>query len=193
MSAVKLLEYPTEKDWLEVKRRALVTAGLTPKNAPDVAWKHAILEARHSPIRYLRFSFYIECPYWVSVHLCRHVHAQPYVRSQRNDRQSDYDRNAARQDEPVSMILDVNAEEQLKAQGFEVINPAKINAMLPRSMAYGQYMDMSRLMLCFCDCVFMLNGWENSRGAKQEFAWSVLGEKKIYFEKDGLPEVTNDD
>ena len=85
------------------------------------------------------------------------------------------------------------AEEQLKAQGFEVINPAAVNAVLPRSTAYGQYMAMSRVMLSFCDCVFMLNGWENSRGAKQEFAWSVLDSKQIYFEKYGLPEVTNDD
>lgn len=124
MSSVKLLEYPVEIDWLEVKRRALVTAGLTPKNPPDAAWKHAILEARHSPIRYLRFSFYIECPYWVSVHLCRHVHAQPYVRSQRNDRQSDYDRNSAPQDAPVSMILDVNAEELMTMANKRLCNKA---------------------------------------------------------------------
>ena len=84
------------------------------------------------------------------------------------------------------------AEIQLKAQGFEVINPAKINALLPRSTSYGKYMDMSRLLLSFCDCVFMLNGWEHSRGAKQELAWSVLDSKQIYFEKDGVPEVTND-
>lgn len=84
------------------------------------------------------------------------------------------------------------AEEQLKAQGFEVINPAKINALLPRSTSYGQYMAISRTLHGFCDSVFMLKDWEHSRGAKQEFAWSVLDEKKIYFEKDGLPEVTND-
>lgn len=107
---VQLLEYPTEQDWKEVKRRALVTIGKEPVNPPSDEWKTAILKARHSPVRYLRFSFLIECPYWVSVHLCRHVHAQPYVRSQRNDRQSYYDRNAARQDEPVRMIWDMNAE-----------------------------------------------------------------------------------
>ena len=33
------------------------------------------------------------------------------MRSQRNDRQSDYDRDAARQDATISMIFDVNAEE----------------------------------------------------------------------------------
>lgn len=108
---VELLEKPTQKDWLEVKRRALVTIGKKPVTAPTEEWKHDILRARHSPIRRLFFSFYIECPYWVSVHLCRHIHAQPYVKSQRNDRQNDYNRNSAPQDAIVSMIWDMNAEE----------------------------------------------------------------------------------
>ena len=108
---VKVLEAPTEDDWAKVKQRALVTVGTEAKTPPTEAWKHAILEARHSPIRRLWFSFYIECPYWVSVHLCRHIHAQPYVQSQRNDRQSRYDRDKAQQDTEVKMILDVNAEE----------------------------------------------------------------------------------
>lgn len=109
---VKLLEYPTEKEWMEVKRRALVTIGKHPVTPPSDEWKRDILRAKHSPIRYLRFSFLIEnLPSWVSVHLCRHVHAQPYVKSQRNDRQNEYDRNAAPQNAPVDMIWDVNAEE----------------------------------------------------------------------------------
>lgn len=109
---ITMLEYPTEVDWYEVKRRALVTVGKEPVKPPDREWKEKILRARHSPIRYLRFAFEAkDVPYWVSVHLCRHVHAQPYVRTQRNDRQSEYDRNAARQDAPVNMIWDMNAEE----------------------------------------------------------------------------------
>lgn len=110
---VKLNEYPTNNDWFEVKKRALVTVGKEAVTEPTTEWKRKILEARHSPIRRLQFSFYIECPYWVSVHLCRHIHAQPYVKSQRNDRQADYDRNAAPQNAPVCMIWDMNAEELL--------------------------------------------------------------------------------
>lgn len=121
---VELLEYPLERDWLEVKRRALVTVGKRPVTKPDLPWRKAILEARHSPIRYLRFSFYIECPSWVSVHLCRHIHAQPYVKSQRNDRQNDYDRNSARQDTPVCMIFDVNAEELMTIANKRLCNLA---------------------------------------------------------------------
>lgn len=108
---VELFEYPTNDDWAEVRRRALVTIGKKKADIPTKSWKEKILKARHSPIRRLHFAFYIECPYWVSVHLVRHVHSQPYVKSQRNDRQNEYDRNKAPQDEMVCMIWDMNAEE----------------------------------------------------------------------------------
>lgn len=109
---VTCIEHPTEQDWIACKERALVTVGLKVKTPPTEEWKGAILKARHSPIRRLRFSFLLEeIPYFVSVHLCRHIHSQPYVRSQRNDRQSAYDRNKAPQDSPVTMIWDMNAEE----------------------------------------------------------------------------------
>lgn len=110
---VSLLEYPNDDTWMEIKRRALVTVGKKPVNAPDLNWRKKILKARHSPIRYAKISFYLEVPYWLSVHLCRHVHAQPYVKSQRNDRQSEYDRNSAPQNQIVCMIFDVNAEEMI--------------------------------------------------------------------------------
>lgn len=112
---VSLLSYPTDSDWIEVKRRALITLygrDLGDIKPPNPVWKSKILEARHSPIRYLRFSFLItDIPSNISVHLCRHVHAQPYVSSLRNDRQRVMDGDAARRDTPVDMILDVNAEE----------------------------------------------------------------------------------
>lgn len=116
---VKILEYPKEKDWMEVKRRALVTVGKNPVTPPTSKWKHAILEARHSPIRYLRYSFLLEnIPYWVAMHIRTHVHDTPngdeffpYIKSQRDDRQSDYKRGKAPQDQPVNMILDVSGEQ----------------------------------------------------------------------------------
>ena len=123
-SIVSICEFPDYKDWVEVKRRALVTVGKTRFSDPTFEWKRNILRAKHSPIRYLRFSFTIECPYWVSVHLCRHIHAQPYVRSQRNDRQDAYDRNAARQDEMVTMIWDINAEELMTICNKRLCNQA---------------------------------------------------------------------
>lgn len=125
---VELLRYPNDDDWKEVKRRALVTVGKDANlNVPSYNWKEKILKARHSPIRYLQFSFLLEdVPYFVSVHLCRHIHAQPYVRSQRNDRQNEYDRNAARQDHPVTMIWDMNAEELITIANKRLCNLASV-------------------------------------------------------------------
>ena len=160
---VRLNEYPTDKDWFEVKKRALVTIGKSAVTEPSLEWKHKILRARHSPIRRLHFSFYIECPYWVSVHLCRHIHAQPYVRSQRNDRQSEYDRNTAPQNEMVSMIWDMNAEElmvisnkrlckQASKETREVVqkmcnlveetNPEFAGLLVPACVFYGRCHEM---------------------------------------------------
>ncbi len=111
---ISLLEFPTEHDWDEVYRRCLITVGKRPIKHPSDEWKRKLLIARHSPIRRLRFSFLLEgIPSYCSVHLCRHVHAQPYVKSQRNDRQSEYDRNKAPQDAKVDMIYDLGGEEML--------------------------------------------------------------------------------
>lgn len=108
---VLLIEYPTKNDWVAFKRRALVTVGKDSNIPPTIEMRQDFLEARHSPIRRLWFGFYLEgIPSWVATHLARHVHAQPYIKSQRTDR-TGVDRNKLPQDEPVDMILDVNAEE----------------------------------------------------------------------------------
>ena len=109
---IELLKYPTADDWMLCRQATLVTVGKEATEPPSMRFKQKILEARHSPIRTLMFMFRLtDIPSWVSVHLCRHVHAQPFVKSQRNDRQSEYDRNKAPQDTPVSMMWWMNAEE----------------------------------------------------------------------------------
>lgn len=108
---VELIKHPTAEDWILCRQCTLVTVGKKTNKEPPEEWKHSILKARHSSIRVLNFTFKLEVPYWVSVHLCRHIHAQPFVKSQRNDRQSEYDRNSAPQNAPVDMMWYMNAEE----------------------------------------------------------------------------------
>lgn len=108
---VELIKYPSAEDWMLCKQCALVTVGKNAITEPSIEWKHDILSARHSPIRVLNFTFKLELPYWVSVHLCRHIHSQPFVKSQRNDRQTEYDRNSAPQNATVTMLWYMNAEE----------------------------------------------------------------------------------
>ena len=109
---ITLIRRPTIDDWMLVKECALVTVGKAAKTEPDEEWKRRILRARHSPIRELKFVFLLDgIPSWVATHLSRHHEGvQPYIMSQRNDRQKEYDRNAARQDAPVRMIWSLNAE-----------------------------------------------------------------------------------
>lgn len=61
------------------------------------------------------------------------------------------------------------AEKSLKEAGYEVVNPAKVNAQMPKSTSYEDYMKMSLCMLETCDYIYMLRGWQNSKGANMEF------------------------
>lgn len=109
---VEILKHPTEEDWMLCKKCTLVTVSKDSNKPPTEEWKTKILKANHSPIRTLTFCFRLtDIPYWVSVHLCRHVHATPFVSTQRNDRQDKYDRGKAPQDQPVSMCWYMSAEE----------------------------------------------------------------------------------
>lgn len=123
---VELIKYPTDEDWMLVKECTLVTVGKEAKTLPTEEWKHRLLMARHSPIRELKFVFRItDLPYWVSVHLVRHhVGCQPYVRSQRNDRQAAYDREKAPQDAPVDMIWSMNADALITIASKRLCNQA---------------------------------------------------------------------
>jgi hypothetical protein len=97
----------------------------TPKNGPSEKLVHDCLNARHSPIRVFNFAFLIEdIPSNTSVHLCRHVHAVPYVSSLRNDRQNRMDGDKAPRDTPVDMILYCNAEEFMTISNKRLCNKA---------------------------------------------------------------------
>lgn len=125
MANVELVKYPTVEDWLLCKKCTLVTVGKETETPPTEKFKRDILRARHSPIRELRFVFRLtDVPYWVSVHLCRHVHAQPYVKTQRNDRQGEYDRTTAPQNAPVDMMWSVNGEELIVIANKRLCNLA---------------------------------------------------------------------
>lgn len=111
---ITVLKYPSDEDWMLVKKAAFRTIGKDTERQPELLWKRRLLQAVHSPIRLLNYAVLIEdIPSWVSVHLVRHIHAQPFVSTQRNDRvnEENYDRRKAPQDTPVSMIWYFNAEE----------------------------------------------------------------------------------
>lgn len=63
------------------------------------------------------------------------------------------------------------AELKLKLTGLEVINPAKLNDVLPE-LTHEQYMTICMAELSLCDSIYMLKGYEKSKGAMQELKWA---------------------
>lgn len=71
---------------------------------------------------------------------------------------------------PMTGIPDFNrpaffhAAEGIAASGHQVLNPAT----LPDGLTQHQYMDICQAMVRSADAIFLLNGWQASRGALAE-------------------------
>lgn len=59
------------------------------------------------------------------------------------------------------------AERRLKEEypDAEIINPAKISQLLPKSFSWGDYMAICIPLVFRADIVYLLEDWENSKGA----------------------------
>ena len=77
----------------------------------------------------------------------------------------------------------VSAENELIAAGHEVVNPAKLNLIVPDTYTQQEYMSICIPLLNTCDAVFCLNGWQHSHRANQEVAHCMETGKAIFFEK----------
>lgn len=73
---------------------------------------------------------------------------------------------------PMTGYLDLNfpafhfEAQRLRGEGYEVVNPAEINPDPGAEWSDCMRADIRELMTC--DSIFMLQGWENSRGARLE-------------------------
>lgn len=94
---------------------------------PSVKFKKQMLRAEHSPLRCLMFYIDLyDIPYYVSVHLCRHVHAQPFVTTSRPDILKDLPpREEQKKTDPVNMRLLVNAQEIINISRVRLCNKAE--------------------------------------------------------------------
>ena len=75
------------------------------------------------------------------------------------------------------------AEVAIEAAGHRAINPAKINSFFPEDcMSHEEYMKVSISALSICEAIFMLEGWEHSKGCIEEFNYAANHKKFIMFE-----------
>lgn len=58
------------------------------------------------------------------------------------------------------------AEKYLAEKGYDVVNPLKIKH--DHDLSWVNYMKQDIKALCDCSAIFMLNNWEDSKGAKIE-------------------------
>lgn len=90
---------------------------------------------------------------------------------------------------PITGVADYmanfkKAENQLE-KDFEkavVINPAKVNYMMPEETTYEEFMKMAFCMLDMCDTIYMLKGWEKSCGANREYGYALAKDYTIIME-----------
>lgn len=75
------------------------------------------------------------------------------------------------------------AEERLKSMGFQPINPAKVLLLLPTSLTYDQMMYMCYAMIDLSDGIYMLRGWQDSKGAKLELEYAFQKDKPEFYEE----------
>lgn len=63
-----------------------------------------------------------------------------------------------------------------------ICNPALVNANLPKDFKHKDYMRVCFAMMDCCDSIYMLKGWESSKGAKQELIYAKNKGMSIYYE-----------
>lgn len=75
------------------------------------------------------------------------------------------------------------AEEKLKAQGHMVYNPAHANQYMPDGTIYEEYMRIAFALLDMAEAIYMLDGWEQSRGANREYGYALAKGYPVLKEK----------
>ena len=115
--------------WTDVLNAARFTQRKPLKSGePSVTWKKKIIKAEHSPLRCLMFNIDLyDIPYYVSVHLVRHIHAQPFVSTSRPDIDGNQKpREEQKKSDLVNMRLFLNAQEIIHISRVRLCSKAEI-------------------------------------------------------------------
>ena len=127
------IEITKVTSWTDVLNAARFTQRLPLKSGePSIAWKKKIIKAEHSPLRCLMFNIdFYDIPNYVSVHLVRHIHAQPFVSTSRPDiNGKEVPREEQRKTDPVNMRLFLNAQEILHISRVRLCSKAETKTRL---------------------------------------------------------------
>lgn len=73
-------------------------------------------------------------------------------------------------------------EARLSKEGHMVFNPAHANSFMPQGTTYEEYMEISFCLLKMADAIYMIKGWENSKGANREYGYALGKGLKVIYE-----------
>lgn len=88
---------------------------------------------------------------------------------------------------PMTGIKDFNkhsfmmAETRLRLLGHSPFNPSWLN--FDKNWTNEEMLAVDLAALALCDGIFMLDGWEDSKGANIEYDFAVANDKKIFHEE----------
>ena len=122
------IEIQKVTSWKDVLNAARFTQRKKPLDKePSVEFKKKIIKAEHSPLRCLMFNVDLyDIPYYVHVHLVRHVHAQPFVSTSRPDIDGNQlPRDEQKKTDLVNMRLFLNAQEIINISRVRLCNKAE--------------------------------------------------------------------
>ena len=73
-----------------------------------------------------------------------------------------------------------SAENFLLQMGYIVLNPANLEEV-GKGLAYEQYLNICYRLVDVADIIFMVSGWQKSKGANAELSYAKsLGKKVMY-------------
>ena len=145
--------------WTDVLNAARFTQRKEPlEKEPSRAFKKNIIKAEHSPLRCLIFSIdFYDIPNYVSVHLVRHVHAQPFVSTSRPDIDGkQIPREEQKKIDPVNMRLFVNAQEIINISKARLCNKAEKETIKIWREVVSQLKDIEPELAAACvpSCIY---------------------------------------
>ena len=82
------------------------------------------------------------------------------------------------------MVRFLKAEEKREKGGSTAINPAKVNAMLPKSTTHEEYMRVSLALMDNSDAVYVLKNWKRSKGVAIELEYARKKKMPIFYEEE---------
>ena len=71
--------------------------------------------------------------------------------------------------------------QEIIKRGHIPVNPANV---VHEGWSYKQYIDHDLILLSICDAIYMLEGWEESRGASLELNYAMTTGMQVIFEED---------